>query len=173
MLREVERTSDDIAEFQCNLATSQYPISIESQITMRVGSYLILRGSDTWCRGVICSAMKAGKAGRGQAMPQIWGLGLGGRDRLFLVLIDRMSSAVQTSRREAEFRNPWQLALMRDAIGRGSHGSNIASVAVYFLRTCGSLPRNHSGVTIVAALFGQLPARPQRHSGLMPVSPLQ
>ena len=39
MLREVERASDDIAEFQCNLATSQYPIPIESQITMRADSY--------------------------------------------------------------------------------------------------------------------------------------
>jgi len=110
MLREVERTSDDIAEFQCNLATSQYPIPIESQITMRAGSYSIFRGSDTWCRGVIGSAMKAGKAGHGQAIPQIWGLGLGGQRSPVLVLIDRMSSAVQTSRSAAEFRNPWQMA---------------------------------------------------------------
>jgi len=38
----------------------QYPIRIESQMTMRAGPYSILRGEDIWCRSVIGSAMKAG-----------------------------------------------------------------------------------------------------------------
>jgi len=96
----------------------QYPIPIESQVIMRAGPYSIFRGSDIWCRSVIGSAMQAGKTGRGKAMPLIRGLSLVGQI-LFLVLIERMSSAEQC-RPEGErisqqnFGNPWHT---RDARG--------------------------------------------------------
>jgi len=64
----------------------QYPIPIDSQMIMRADLRSIFRGQDIWCRGVICRAMNAGKAGRGKAMSRIQGLDLGAEIACFWFL---------------------------------------------------------------------------------------